>query len=511
MDRTADTTAASTSVGSKIISPARSRSLFRPCGDTALFAAIDVDERFPERLPILRNAIKTFGGAALADACFRTEGSDAGRGKIIITFDEPVPRQHAYDLVRKIATIAKQSTECGSKKIDLYPEGKTGGVVRILGRNPKRNGPIEKACTLYKGADLTDVVPVSAAHIASLVADDLAAQERASTSTTTVSAATTNDVTTVATPVQRINGPHQYGKYFLALTTTAQQRKHTNEIRKDFCHVGTQVQRHGGDLNDYIGFLRQMKANSPALDEPSKKNGDTRNPVDRELDEGCSAWYYSLHRAERFKPMEPPAKYKRGERRVWHLYLAVFEYALDQGFDPRHVKLPNTILAKLLGTRHPRDAGKVLDRVVDMDLIVSIDRGRAHQKDGPAGRTKMFALVYEGASPESILADIAEDPKVMEAREEAKFDQWCRDNRVMLQKKCLDPGAHGWDSIGNDLVAIEAPIAEKPYIVPEQRVADESRNAYKASVGQRKALYPVRKGKRSYSATELRRYRPVIY
>ncbi|MGA8098150.1 MAG: hypothetical protein WB810_05750, partial [Candidatus Cybelea sp.] len=60
-------------------------------GGLALFAGFDIDALFTALLAVVRTAAEKVGGSELTDAMFGTSGLDEGRGKVILTLDEPIP------------------------------------------------------------------------------------------------------------------------------------------------------------------------------------------------------------------------------------------------------------------------------------------------------------------------------------------------------------------------------------------------------------------------------------
>src|ERR1700729_2512960 len=100
-------------------------------GSKGLFAALDLDANFPILLPTIRELVSKAGGDELYRACFLTNGSDAGRGKIVICFTEPVALRDARWLVQQLRRRIRAS-EAGQclelKALSAFPQENSGGL-----------------------------------------------------------------------------------------------------------------------------------------------------------------------------------------------------------------------------------------------------------------------------------------------------------------------------------------------------------------------------------------------
>ena len=117
----------------------------------ARFICYDIDQRAEERLPIFRAVLEELG---FEKAVFLTGGSSPGKAKIIICFRKPVPLRYAtalaeyvYELTyKRDASLIPPKPTKGDLEVFPRPlsSGKhEAGVVRILGRNVGKNGPLE--------------------------------------------------------------------------------------------------------------------------------------------------------------------------------------------------------------------------------------------------------------------------------------------------------------------------------------------------------------------------------
>src|ERR1035438_9088968 len=113
----------------------------------ANFIAFDIDSDFDTRLDILSNVLERMG---LSKATFATNGSKPGKGKVIITLSRPMPRVQADklrdEMIEKAGLAGLQCTK--ENKVDVFPTSGEGGLLRILGRNKHRNGPVETPLNL---------------------------------------------------------------------------------------------------------------------------------------------------------------------------------------------------------------------------------------------------------------------------------------------------------------------------------------------------------------------------
>ena len=100
------------------------------------FGGFDIDDRFPQRLRLLRAAIerRNLGAATLL-----TSGSDANRGKLIVFFARPRSPQGVRRLLESMKKeVALQGSDWGIERpgsVSIFPYKKTGGLLRIGSRN----------------------------------------------------------------------------------------------------------------------------------------------------------------------------------------------------------------------------------------------------------------------------------------------------------------------------------------------------------------------------------------
>ena len=116
----------------------------------AAFLCWDIDERFQDRLPILRAVLARHG---MDKAAFATSGSTEERGKVILPLATPIVQAESSKLVKAVHEECKAEILWGVEgehKTDTFPKGGEGGIVRILGRKPKRanKGPLDRLLDL---------------------------------------------------------------------------------------------------------------------------------------------------------------------------------------------------------------------------------------------------------------------------------------------------------------------------------------------------------------------------
>jgi len=104
----------------------------------ATFLALDIDERFHERLPYVSRAIEQRG---LSAASIATSGSDSGRGKVLVFFAKRRAATSLRSLGNAILKTAREMASGGPwgverpGKMTVFPLNGTGGLLRIGGRN----------------------------------------------------------------------------------------------------------------------------------------------------------------------------------------------------------------------------------------------------------------------------------------------------------------------------------------------------------------------------------------
>lgn len=339
-------------------------------GKRALFAALDIDKMFPDLLRVIREYMRVIGSDVLLDASFLTSGSDGGRGKIIICFEVAVATRLARRLVLQLFRRVRASElgcQLHSRDFSVFPQERSGGIVRILGRNVGRQGPLEHAFTLDgEPSDLSHVVPLSRCHLESFIgtiAPDLPPWvER-----------------TVATPWRRADGTDRHYKRMVALAREA--------IRLDGLVRGRERCDEWCDSID---------RNSPELALPSLKNRDSRNVIRYSRER---AWEYAKSSPTSWVPLELSERrgYARGVIRV---YTALASFVRSNGLRPAAFALDYENLAFAMRVAKST-AYRWVERAEETGVLVRHDRGFRDVK-GMRGAATLFGLVLQSQTAEGL-------------------------------------------------------------------------------------------------------------
>jgi hypothetical protein len=347
-------------------------------GQRALFAVLDVDALFPQLLPAIRTAVGAIGSEALSAAIFCTGGSDAGRGKVIVTFTEPVPASDARKLARRLCDRVRASEAAQSLErhhLSAYPQEKSGGVVRVLGRNAARDGSIEAAFSLDGELGLSHVRALTAQGLAEIVAAIPAkiapwAKRR------------------IETPWLRLEGTQKHYRWIVALAREA--------IRVFGGASGRQ---------QFDEWLDRIKANSPELSLPSDKTKDPRNVLDHARGR---AWEYASRRPNSWEPLD--LRMRTGiPRGVVRAYGALVSYARDKGLRPEHFAVDYERIGRLTGAPKTT-AFRWVQRAVEYGVLVIHERGTRHTK-GLSGKCTALGIVCRGQTQEQVRAAGAQNER----------------------------------------------------------------------------------------------------
>jgi hypothetical protein len=350
-------------------------------GDRALFVALDVDARFSALLPSIREYIAKIGGSELTEACFATGGSDEDRGKIVVCFDEPAPARDVRLLALRLLSstrAAKAARGLESSAFSAFPQGGTGGIVRILGRNLARHGPLERSFSLEGEQGLEHVRSLSAAHLAKMVDSDREPELEWV-------------VRLVETPWGRSEGTNRHFSHLVALAHEAVRRGGTRAGRFIFEH-----------------WVNTIKANSSELSRPSNKNGDRRNVLDRGRGR---AWQYAVDDTSSWRPLNFSSGPKYSKDAV-ELYNTLLTFAREKGLTPNLFGVDYERMAALL-SKSKSTAHRHSAKAEQQGIIVIHDRGLPKAK-GVAGLTALLGLVGRNQTPEQVRAIGAASERVQD-------------------------------------------------------------------------------------------------
>jgi len=340
-------------------------------GQCALFALFDVDALFREVMPAIRAAVAAIGGERLAEAMFCTDGSDAGRGKVVVTFVEPVASSDARRLMRRLcdrvrASEAAQSLE--RRHVTTFPLEKSGGVARVLGRNPSRAGSIETAFSLDGELGLSHVRPLAPKRLAEIVAAIPA----------TIAAWAKRRI---ELPWTAIEGTQKHYRWMVALAREA--------IR---IFGQARGRRH------YDDWLDRVRANSPELADPSRETKDPRNVLDHARER---AWEFACKEPNSWEPLRLHIR-KGMPQGVVRAYNELVAFVRRNGLRPRCFGIDYERMAVLFGSSKST-AHRWIQRAVEYGVLVILDPG-ARRTRGTRGRCALLGIVCRGQTPEQVRA-----------------------------------------------------------------------------------------------------------
>lgn len=341
------------------------------CCQRALFAVLDVDALFPELLSVIRTAVLAIAGGELSAAIFCTNGSDAGRGKVIVTFTELVAASDARKLIRHLCRRVRASEpaqDLQRSALCAYPQEKSGGVVRVLGRNVSRCGPVECAFSLDGEPGLSHMRPLTPAKLAGMVATSMPelriwAQRL------------------LETPWTRAEGTHRHFGHLVALARES--------IR---IYGRTRGSRF------YNASVDRIKANSPELSLPSQKTKDQRNVLDHARER---AWELASKKPSSWDA--PELSMRKGmPRGVARLCNALVSFVREKGLRPSCFGIDYERIAVLIDSSKST-AYRWVQRAEEYGIVVIHDRGSKHTKGVP-GQCTRLGLVCRGQTQEQVRA-----------------------------------------------------------------------------------------------------------
>jgi hypothetical protein len=337
------------------------------------FLAIDNDERFPARLPLIATALSKRG---LEAASICTSGSGPERGKVFTIFDRP---RSAAGLRRLCEQILAEAQIAGPgwgihrpQYVSIYPQGGDGGIVRIGGRNrrPDRNATSIDVTFGINGElrDFSEVVPAKR-------------------------------TTLPACPV-RIEPAPRGAWVDKMLRDGLTWQGGTRKIIRDVYRLACEAMRlHGaGSIgeHEFHSWLDRIASASPDLINASPTTGDTRPILGWERN-GKRAWLKAklLHT----RPPEERSMYVTSlQRRVFEI---IRTFADKKGLAPWAVGISYRQIAKHVGLQNAMSAHRAVAGLANAGYLVIHDRGIAGQK---GGRNVILGLVLEGQTVDEVRA-----------------------------------------------------------------------------------------------------------
>jgi hypothetical protein len=345
----------------------------------AFFAAVDVDADFELLAPVLRSILLGVGGDELIAASFLTDGSAFGRGKIVTTFAEPFAHHDARSLASLVVRRIR-NTDAGrlipTSALTAFPQDRSGGILRVLGRNAARGGPLENAFTLdgEPAPLLEQVRPLTRSAFARIQIE-----------------------ATVPPFVRRL------------LAEPWRRDEGTRVHFGRMCRLATESIRIYGETagrSAFDAWLDTVRAHSPELALSSRKNGDPRNVTVHGAER---AWEIGLAPAEPWCPNDTTSCPPTAAR----LYLALMDFVQRNGLRPGAFSLDFATIAQLLDLRSKSHAYRVVVTLERKELLVRHDRGTL-DAPGVKGVATTYGLVGFGETPADVLAAGRRDPLVLD-------------------------------------------------------------------------------------------------
>jgi hypothetical protein len=346
-------------------------------GEKVNFIAVDVDEKFEERLPIFADVLRKRG---LAKASFAISGSSRGRGKVVVTLAERLPQRQGIALVASIIAEATADPRFGPyKKKDLttWPQCGDGGHVRIFGRNLRRVRT--RALTeapLDLGGDLSDLCYVEPANIAA----DLPEMARSKSALSSWAEGFINEPYVGATP-DLFKAQCRLAYEAVALHGEAGAEAFLTEAFREIERQSTDLSRSARQSLLRADTVKRLVKYAASGGSPSSKGGHVISQV--------------LVSCPKNKLDAP-----KGAVRV---YQALWKYVLDYALDPCCFGMSFERIADLADYSGATKAREAVLKAVAAGLIVRLDCG-VPKRDGIVGLHGLYALVGHDITPDEARA-----------------------------------------------------------------------------------------------------------
>lgn len=328
------------------------------------FAGIDIDQDAPSRLPVYEHVIQRLG---LTRAAFATPGSSPSKAKVIFTFEEMVSRDAAWRFVNAVHDEASAEApdiipaEPKNGDLELFPKSSSArstdaGILRILGRNPKRNGPLEWPITL--DGETLDFAKIKPLRTDRIIKVGQSRQRGANVHPTWL-----RGLLNIEWTPPRIGGPAVIRQKLTAIALYCLDNYTTGDAKEK-----------------YVRLLRRVESNNLTL---RTSTSDGRNPIGREIQE-ASAWTNALAK-ERWTPQQPSEKKIPG----WGAYDAMVRYVRLHGLPPHRFYIDARTVAGLMGVAL-KSAQESLDLCERSRLAVRVDYGTSRTNTVVDGKRKVI-------------------------------------------------------------------------------------------------------------------------
>jgi hypothetical protein len=376
----------------------------------ALFGGFDLDVAGDERRAALHAAALELESRVgpLVDALFATTGSAPGRAKVILTLERPMPASTVRLAMRALLQHAQRRAEFATElhQFETFPKESSGGLLRILGRHINRRGPIEQPLAIADGSltDLAGVVPASSSTIETL-ADIMRGNTRIDT-------------------FDRI-----------AAERWSYKDMDTRAIyARTMALARAAIKRFGAERGEgeFFAAAHAIRSRSLALNEPSPKNRDRRNPLRDDVLE--NAWENVV-----LSPLTFQRKRLIGAGitpSAIRVYEALCAYVEAFELHPRLFEMDYARVADIAGFAHKMQALRAVDAAERHELLVRVDRGRAtsRERGGPQGLMTLYALLGEGDTAADVMSRIAANPRLL-ARFRARQDAIAAESAAAAPKR----------------------------------------------------------------------------
>ena len=367
----------------------------------------------------------------LADAAIATSGSDRDRSKVIVFFSTAQPSLALHELAREVIQTARQSPSWGPEgpnDVEIRPTLGKGGLLRICGRNPKRGGPLEVTYQPLTGEPRTFASVVPAVRHFARVAEPVPIAPRG------------------AWVAETIEKGIDYGH-----GGTAGVRRLVSRL----AHEAIRTNPYDVDAarRDFSGIISDLKKTSPALDAPSPKTGDVRNPLDR-VDGAFEAALRTSITARKalssitslVVTLHRPGGGRSSLCNVTALE-ALGDFLWRRGLNPTAFAISYREVARAIGL-HPMQAHREIDKLVEDGLLVRHYRG---VPSGPRNIKTVYGIPGLAGGIDACLLEGEVHHLTIEMRR--RGEAWLL-NRVAL----------------NDAKIVDFPLCEEPALSREVEV-----------------------------------------
>ncbi len=353
-----------------------------PC---ALFICWDIDELFRQRLPVMRKVLDELGASSGAWAA---TGSDEGRGKVLLSFASPMLQDDSVRFASNVLLNARGHLLWGpdTKKVDTFPKGGQGGVVRILGRNLSRTeeGHLDYALDMLgQPSDLSAVVPY--AHVGTSP-DDVPLRTPLS-----------------IPPSMRIDSGRTAGRAIVApipsLSARAQRLRTTpymgngTTVYRDTSYLAKAAIRHHGNEADgrsaFETWCEELRGQIPSDKSQTLRQIDDASTRDRVWREACEYVKVGVGVGESascalgdWRPLSPDTfvpfeGFSKPSRRAWRVYIHACERVVALSRNPHCFPLSYSEWQRLGDYDDKSNCRKDVDAAEQAGMLFRLDRGEA--------------------------------------------------------------------------------------------------------------------------------------